>query len=270
MMKKNPDLDNLVISKNRAIISLDFEKAYDISQQLIEKHKESFDNQRESFMESLEEGSNIPLRRLELQKELITLTLEQDAQRVKQYYHDSAILLAKRQREEESELERKWREAYQRIIKNSIERTESSMISAKILAKCDLYQPAIALRDSSKQNDKKLATEICENFQRQFNLMYERHEHEFEQLHCQMKSYMLTLKKQRREMELAAESRFLSEESEKSARAITTALSKTKDDKLRKEAFQHFSPKKRGIPVRRKSTSSRHSSNSHISNNSKY
>ena len=163
---------------------------------------------------------------------------------VKQEYIGRAKALAARHRREAEELELKWREIYDRAYKDAEARLESSLTSARLLAKCDNYEHAINVRDAMKEIDRTQVIECCDSFKRQYAMMMKRHETEFEHLHLLFQSHVQLLRNDSQQLALEATSRCIADESVQQVHAIDNAIRNVNDEALKKSVIEHFSPRK--------------------------
>lgn len=231
--------------KTAAIANLDFESAYTISQDMLTRHEKDTIARRQRYIDSVfgENGSTAK-DKLEMEKELINMDAARELRAVKQDYIVKAKSLAAKHRSEAEELELKWREIYDRAYKDAETRLESSLISARLLAKCDNYEHAINVRDSTKEIDRTQVIECCDGFKRQYAMMMKRHETEFEHLHLLFKSYVQLLRNESEQLTLEATSRCIADESVQQVHAIDNAIRNVSDEALKKSVIEHFSPRK--------------------------
>lgn len=231
--------------KTAAIANLDFESAYDINQRILTQHEIDTDVKRRKYIDNIfGENGSFAKDRLMMERQSIDMDEQREIRAVKQDYVSKARSLAAKHRREAEELELKWREIYERTYKEAETRLESSLISARLLAKCDNYQSAINVRDATKEIDRTQVIECCDGFKRQFAMMMKRHETEFEHLHLLFKSYIQLLKNESEQLTLEATSRCIADESVCQVTAIDNAIRNVSDEKLKKSVIEHFSPRK--------------------------
>ncbi|KAK8891022.1 hypothetical protein M9Y10_028225 [Tritrichomonas musculus] len=233
----------LLQAQNDAIHNLNFEVADNISKQILEYQRQSYENFQNTIYAKVNEDSDAYSHYYDQECESITLRQEMEARNAKAEFRKAAKQLADKFRKEARDLEKKWRHIYDQAIEDAESRTQTAKISARILAKCDMYSTAISVRDSIKPNDMKCAKECCESFQRQYKLMTERHEQEFDHLHSLIKNYMTILKNQCEQMKIAADTAKIADETESSVNAINSVLQKTNNDSIRKSIIDKYSPK---------------------------
>lgn len=230
--------------KADAIARLDFEAAISLSKRIFEQREHESALKRYKYLQSLAGSQNISQRKLELEKKLIALREEQEMRAIKREYASIAKILAQKQRNEAQALEQKWRDLYTRTKRDAENRLETSLISARLLARCDNYDQAISVRDATRGIDKTKMIECCDGFKKQYKLMMARHDAEFDRLYALFRDYALMLENQSQEMEIAAEAKCAADESEQNVTVIDAVLRSTKSEDLKREALEHFSPRK--------------------------
>lgn len=240
---------DLLQKQNEAIHNLNFEVADNISRQILDYQKQTFETIQNTINAKVNEDSDAYSHYYDLECESIALRQEMEARNAKAEFRKAAKQLSEKFRKEARDLEKKWRRIYDQAIEDAESRTQTAKISARILAKCDMYSSAISVRDSIKPNDTKCARECCESFQRQYKLMTERHEQEFDHLYSLIKNYMTILRNQCEQLRIAAGSAKIADESSTSVNAINSILQQTNDDSIRKSIINKYSPK---IPAKKR------------------
>ena len=232
---------DLIKSQNEAISNMDFESAYALSKKILDFRKQTCEDLQTMIFAQMDADNAQHTRNYELECESIQLKQERESRAIKQEFKRTAMILAEKHRNEAKALEKKWRALFMQAIEDAESRTQTAKKTARILAQCDMYDKAISLRDNIK-NDDKCAKECLEGFKRQYKLMTERHEHEFDQLHLSIKNYMTVLRKQSKEMKIAANAAKVAEESQHNAVAINSVFDMTNDESIRKSAIDKYSP----------------------------
>lgn len=237
--------------KADAIARLDFEAAISISKRIFEQREHEAAMKRHKYLQSFAGSQNISQRKLELEKKLIALREEQEMRAIKREYASIAKILAQKQRNEAQALEQKWRDIYTRVKRDAENRFETSLISARLLARCDNYDQAISVRDATRGIDKSRMIDCCNGFKKQYKVMTARHDAEFDRLYSLFKDYAMMLEHQSQEMEIAAEAKCAADESEQNVSVIDAVLRSTTSEDIKRQALEQFSPRKsptRGSP----------------------
>jgi hypothetical protein len=121
---------------------------------------------------------------------------KEELRKIKMEYVNAARSLAFKQREEADDLTEQWREIHSKAVEDAATRMVNARISAQLLEECDNADLATNVRESAEKADRNRFIVICTAYKSQFELMSQRHEHEFDRLHALLKDYVKLVKNQ--------------------------------------------------------------------------
>lgn len=259
MNTKSPIPVELLHSRSHAINNLDFEEADTISKQIQDIKTQSNVDYQNSITARIDEDNNLYSKYCDLKIESFALKKEMEARKLKAAYQEQARRLAEDSRREAQEFEKKWRIIFEQAVQDEENQVQTVKMSARILAKCDMYSSAISLRDSVKDVEKKGIKECLESFQRQYKFMIERQEQAFDNLHSLLKNFMLTMKMEEVYVKKGVETEKIMGETQQNVEFINTVLQQAPDDSTRKSMFDQYSSRITPTSNKKRNTKSRSS-----------
>jgi hypothetical protein len=227
--------------KREAIRSLDFERAYNISREILQVREGEVAEQQRSFFDLFAEDDGRSQRDIETQQETIFARCEDWIAAVKCEYQQAAQILAQKHRREAQLLTDKWRALHRQAQCDAHGRAATYILSARILAECDSFESAIDVRDGAEEIRAADLSEYCAAYRQQFQFMLRRHEAEFDQLHTLLKNYVFMRKLEAEELMLAAEEEHMRVGSEQSANRIGNVLQAMDSSAQRTETIHQIS-----------------------------
>lgn len=240
-----------------AILALDFERALECSQHKCQRR----DNQaaeeeahyREQAMILSQQNYDTYNERLNQIKE----EYQQSADKHKTLWQGYCRSLVAKQREEAEELEQKWIAAREEELARTAEAANAKLSTARILAMCNQYENAIAMRDTAKSligNEKTARVrKIDADFTRRYKQMTARHFSEFQYLHKHLTCLMDTLREKVKAQGLAAEADLKMEEARNATLIIQTVAQEAVSPIAKENVIRAFSPRSQKRPGSRSS-----------------